>query len=258
MRLTVAKVKACFFRTMQTQKIDTIYLVQTPEAIDIILRPAGILVRSCAFMIDWTIRFLSSSILILLILFLPVANGAKIALIFLILFTALWLYHVLFEVFWHGQTPGKKIMNIRTVQDNGSPMTFSTSLIRNLLRTIDTLPMFYVVGMGLILYSPRAQRLGDLFSGSMVVYLHQQNPLPRPKVLRNLTPMQPPYPISREEEQAIISFADRFDKLSPTRQAELAEELGFFLDLPEHERTQGLLSIANYLLGEQANNEVRR
>lgn len=243
---------------MQTDKIDTIHLVQTPEAIDIILRPAGVLVRSCAFMIDWLIRFFFSMVLIIVVLLTPLASGVKGGIIFLLIFLFLWLYHVLFEVFWQGQTPGKRIMHIKVVQQNGSPMTFSISLIRNLLRTIDGLPIFYATGMCVILYSPKAQRIGDLFSGSLVVYVYQTNKQPRPKILHKLPAIQPPYPISRDEEQAIISFADRFEKLTSTRQEELVEELGIFLDLPAQERTHALLSVAKYLLGDRATEDFAR
>ncbi len=79
-------------------------------------------------------------------------------------------YYVFFEAFWHGRTPGKSVMKLRVLKDSGRPITFFESFTRNLLRLVDALPNFYVIGIVSILASRRNQRLGDMVAGTLVVH----------------------------------------------------------------------------------------
>ena len=77
-------------------------------------------------------------------------------------------YSLLFEVFNHGQSIGKMIMNIRVVMADGSSPTFGAYLLRWLLYLID----FTITGgLGLIfiLMTKKSQRIGDLAAGTMVI-----------------------------------------------------------------------------------------
>lgn len=77
-------------------------------------------------------------------------------------------YHTLLE--WRsGRTIGKRLVAIRVVQADGSPLTFRAALYRNLLRLVDWLPMFYVVGIVGVLTSDANQRLGDRLAETLVV-----------------------------------------------------------------------------------------
>lgn len=86
---------------------------------------------------------------------------------------ALWLglaigYHTLLE--WRfGKTIGKHLVAIRVVRDGHAPLTFRASLVRNVFRLIDWLPLFYVVGIGSMLFSTRKKRLGDRIGRTVVV-----------------------------------------------------------------------------------------
>ena len=71
-----------------------------------------------------------------------------------------WGYFTLFEAFWNGQTPGKKLFKIRVIQDSGRQITFFESLIRNLIRIVDLLPSFYLVGSHRHGLQPSAQATG--------------------------------------------------------------------------------------------------
>lgn len=85
----------------------------------------------------------------------------------------LWLglaigYHTLFE--WQfGQTIGKYLVGIQVTDVDGSPLSLSSSLLRNSARLIDWLPLFYVAGIAMLVLSDRNQRLGDRLGGSIVV-----------------------------------------------------------------------------------------
>ena len=68
-----------------------------------------------------------------------------------------------------GRTPGKNALGIRVVGRNGEPIDFVTSAVRNMLRIIDFLPLFYLVGSIAIVATQHDQRLGDLAAGTLVV-----------------------------------------------------------------------------------------
>ena len=73
-----------------------------------------------------------------------------------------------FEVLAGGRTPGKRWNGLRVVRTGGQPVGFVSSTIRNLLRVVDLLPGFYLVGIVSILVTKRNQRVGDLAAGTIV------------------------------------------------------------------------------------------
>jgi uncharacterized RDD family membrane protein YckC len=88
-----------------------------------------------------------------------------------ILFTwLLWLLYFTYFESTSGQTFGKQIMNIRVVDESTlQRLDFGRSLVRNILRIIDWLPLFYLIGFLLIATNQKKQRIGDLAARSMVV-----------------------------------------------------------------------------------------
>src|SRR5690606_22902597 len=71
---------------------------------------------------------------------------------------------------WNGQTPGKRMMKLRVIRDDGRPVTIWESIARNLLRIIDTMPgPMYSVGLITIFLSGKDQRIGDIFAGTVVI-----------------------------------------------------------------------------------------
>ncbi len=106
--------------------------------------------------------------------FQSVGSGPGAATLFLALFVlALFAvadgYFMLFEIVWNGQTPGKRMVGIRVIRENGYPMRPIDAVIRNLVRTVDWLPGAYGVGVLTMLLNKRAKRLGDFASGTIVV-----------------------------------------------------------------------------------------
>jgi uncharacterized RDD family membrane protein YckC len=79
------------------------------------------------------------------------------------------LYFVFFETLFAGRTPGKRLTQLRVVTESGAALGWKTSAIRNLLRAVDTLPAGYLIGVAAMMLSPRAQRLGDVVAGTLVV-----------------------------------------------------------------------------------------
>ena len=223
--------------------LDTRYQVETPEGIDLPLRPAGLMVRALAFTIDLMLRGL-----ILGSLFIVLAMLGKLGagLGSLLIFAVSWWYMVLFEVLNQGRSPGKQWMGLRVVQDDGTPIGWSASLLRNLLRCVDLLPFGYFLGAISCLQHPGFKRLGDIAAGTLVIYREQ--PPSRPQ-LPPAEPRRPAFPLTLTEQRAIIGFAERQSELSAARVNELASILAQPLQIRPPQAVAELNGIARGLLG---------
>lgn len=93
------------------------------------------------------------------------------AIFILVVFLILTSYFAFFEWAWNGQTPGKRLMKLRVIREDGRPITFWEAAARNLLRIFDMLPSFpfYSIGLISVFVSPRDQRIGDFFAGTVVI-----------------------------------------------------------------------------------------
>lgn len=80
-----------------------------------------------------------------------------------------------------GATAGKWMMSQRVVMEDGSPMTWRASVIRNALRPVDGI-FFYLVGAVLVWSSDRRQRLGDRVAGTLVVRKASLEEVPAPPI----------------------------------------------------------------------------
>jgi uncharacterized RDD family membrane protein YckC len=143
--------------------IDTYRAIETPEGVELRLRVAGPPARVLAWAIDVVIRLFGYAVVSIPLLFL---GRAGIGLFFLVLFLGEWFYPVLFEVYAHGATPGKKLVGLAVVHDDGTPVGWSGALLRNLLRVADFLPVAYGFGLVTMLVHPEFKRLGDMAAGT--------------------------------------------------------------------------------------------
>jgi hypothetical protein len=78
-------------------------------------------------------------------------------------------YFLISEAAWNGQTLGKRAARLRVVGDHGEPLTLAQAAIRNLVRIVDFLPVFYAIGMLTLFINGRGKRLGDFAAGTLVV-----------------------------------------------------------------------------------------
>ena len=85
-------------------------------------------------------------------------------------------YFVFFETVWRGSSPGKRLLGLGVVADDGLPVSFGASLVRNLLRAVDMLPMSYLAGLVTMLVSERTRRLGDIAAGTVVIRFDRPGP----------------------------------------------------------------------------------
>jgi uncharacterized RDD family membrane protein YckC len=200
--------------------IDTRLTLETPEGTDLSLYPAGFWVRCLAYAVDWLVRFAVMFGLWWLMLFLY--SGIAGAVFLIGLFVLEWFYPVYFEVWRNGQTIGKKIMKIKVINDDGTPVGFAAALIRNLLRVVDILPVGYAAGVLTSLCNRHFKRLGDLAAGTLVVH---SNPVRPPPALEAVGSRPVPEGLSTDEQRFLLTFAQRSQTMSPARQAELAHIL---------------------------------
>jgi uncharacterized RDD family membrane protein YckC len=197
--------------------LDTLYTAETPEGIALSLRPAGIVPRSIAYAIDFGIRM---GIFFIVVMIAGAAGGLGAAVVLITFFALEWFYPVIFELSLSGATPGKRIMGLQVVMDSGLPVTPAASVVRNLLRAADFLPMLYAFGGLSMLLQPHFKRLGDMAAGTLVVYseavvLH--GAVPDAQAVAPARPLQP------REQAAVVSWAGRAARLTPDRLEELAE-----------------------------------
>ncbi|MGE7959707.1 RDD family protein [Pseudomonas sp. NPDC089530] len=223
--------------------LDTRYQVETPEGIDLPLRPAGLMSRALAFAIDLGFRGLILGVLFIVLGFL---GQLGMGLGSILLFLVSWWYMVLFEVLNQGCSPGKRLMGLRVVQDDGTPIGWGPSLTRNLLRFVDMLPFGYCLGAISCLHHPTFKRLGDLAAGTLVIYREQ--PVTRPS-LPAVPPRTVAFALSLAEQRAILSFAERQEQLSAQRVEELASLLAEPLKVSPAQASTELNGIARGLLG---------
>ena len=129
-----------------------------------------------AFLVDSFIQGIAGFILFFVFALVGVTflRGAGstwiIAFLILAAFVIYWGYFALFEAFWGGQTPGKRVVGIRVVKDSGRTIKFPEAASRNLLRIVDSMPGIYLFGLITMLISKDKKRLGDYVAGTVVVH----------------------------------------------------------------------------------------
>jgi len=162
-------------------------IIETPERVPLAFALASIGNRFLAVAIDHAIQFFAIFTVAYLIYWLgdlgqsgyvtgPVLKEMPkwtVAILIIVLSTLFTGYFVFFEWIWSGQTPGKRLMKLRVIRDDGRPVTPWESFARNLLRIFDAIPGFvipiYSVGLIAVFVSRRDQRVGDLFAGTVVI-----------------------------------------------------------------------------------------
>ena len=144
--------------------------IRLPEGVVFSLPLAGPATRFLAWLVDLLATLLVlivvNNVVGLLFIFTPdAASGVSI----LLTFAVPILYGILFEGFWRGQTPGKRLLGLRVMDARGMRLDLRQVVIRNLLRAVDALPVLYLVGGTACFFTARAQRLGDLAADTVVV-----------------------------------------------------------------------------------------
>jgi uncharacterized RDD family membrane protein YckC len=131
-------------------------------ALDLLLLTLVLAAEAAAFLVGFTVLQNAGEAAATLF---PWFAGAFIVVAFL----SFWGYFIVLEATGAGVTPGKRALRIRVVRDDGSRIGAVDAIIRNVLLIADFLPGTFAVGVTSILLTPKAQRLGDLAAGTVVV-----------------------------------------------------------------------------------------
>lgn len=196
--------------------LDTARTVETPEGVALRVRVAGPAPRTLAFLLDLLAR---SVIYIGLSIPLVFLGETGLGLLFIVAFLLEWFYPVYFEVWRGGATPGKRALGLVVIHEDGTSVGLRGSLLRNLLRAADFLPVAYGLGLSFMALDRDFRRLGDIAAGTRVVYREAPADA-RPAAAE---PIPPPVPLTLEEQAAILSFSERASGWTAERAAELAE-----------------------------------
>ena len=225
--------------------VDTRTEIETPENVTLTFNLAGPGSRMGAYLIDLLIRvtvFWGFSFAVSFLI--PVLGGGlSIGGMLIGMFVLEWGYSTLFEAFWRGQTPGKRIFGLRVLKDAGYPIGFYDSVLRNLLRAADILPIGYGAGLVCMTASRRLQRIGDLAAGTIVVRDTRHRFERHTELFAKLEPIQPTecsgtFTVSERTLDTIEQLLARRERLPKRRVEELAEilarpvaaKLGYNLD----------------------------
>lgn len=86
-----------------------------------------------------------------------------------------WLcYHLFFEIFMNGQSPGKRVMRIQVVRLDGTEPSVGDYLLRWIFSLIDFYFLSGALAVLIIAMGGKGQRLGDVVAGTSVVKLIAQ------------------------------------------------------------------------------------
>jgi uncharacterized RDD family membrane protein YckC len=203
--------------------------IATPEGVELELVLAGLASRFIAELFD---ALILGAVLVAMVVVAALAGGGAGALILVVVLGGFLLvtvgYHVAFEVLACGRTPGKRWAGLRVVLEGGGPVDLRASLVRNLVRLIEGIALFYVPAVVAVLATRRNQRLGDLAAGTLVI----REPARAPSI------PGPPSPtiaaaaagwdvsaITADDLAAVRTFLARREQFTPASRRGLAREL---------------------------------
>ncbi len=217
-------------------------IIETPEKIRFSYHIAEIGTRIAAYIIDEIIQVLIVALIILVLVIGGYSMRTHIeknitnlaaAFFMIMIFLIRWFYFVLFEIIMEGQSPGKKLMRIRVIRNNGDSLDMETIVLRNFLRVVDGFPIIPLTGGFIALIDSKSRRLGDMIANTIVVNEIQYNlavpdfevhfsRAPRPEETEYVTVKQR---LSENELYIIRRFLNERYKLPETKQIRIAADL---------------------------------
>jgi len=224
--------------TRTARSLEQLVDVETPEQVVLSYTIAGVGSRAAAALIDYAICL---SIMIVLFISgalirsnfrgpsveegLATAGSWSLAVYILVGFAVFWGYHMVYEGLFDGQTPGKRRLGLRVVQDGGYSVGFAASAVRNLTRILDMQPAgIHAIGLATVAASRSGKRIGDMLAGTIVVrertHLAPAAVSARPDTTAIVTAH-----LSDEEFSVLDRYMARRQALDPSRRQAFIEQL---------------------------------
>jgi uncharacterized RDD family membrane protein YckC len=209
--------------------------IDTPEQTALEYPIAGLGSRFLALLMDTAIQLLLAFFVVIVGMFIGAGLATFgglgpqwiIAIIVILLFLLNSGYFALFEIFWNGQTPGKRYAQVRVIKDDGRPIGAYEAIVRNALRLVDSLPAMYGVGLISVFLSRKSKRLGDFVAGTVVVHektLEGIRPYAETKLDETL-PAIDASKVTLEEVRLFETFLNRRDSLDPGLRTTMAMQI---------------------------------
>lgn len=147
--------------------------IRTAQNVPLAIEPASVGERILATLVDGLVMT-AYYVLVSVVLFRWIGVGNTPTLGVLLLGVPLLLYHLLFEIFLEGRTPGKLALRTQVTRLDGAQPTLGQYLLRWLLRLIDVTFSSGTIALLSVALTKRSQRLGDLAAGTTVVRRRQR------------------------------------------------------------------------------------
>jgi uncharacterized RDD family membrane protein YckC len=143
--------------------------IETPEGVVFSFELATPVSRALAWAVDGVAIAVGGSLLRQIAsLVVHVNSDAATAIEVAGYFVLSVVYAILQERRWRGQTIGKRLFGLRVIDAQGLRLQLPRIALRNLLRLVDMLPAFYLLGGLTAIFSRNAQRLGDMAANTIV------------------------------------------------------------------------------------------
>lgn len=174
-----------------------------------------VLVYNAASLVVWVATFLAAFGLAALLIFISFAP---------------FLYLILSEAYFNGQTLGKKMVGIRVRMADGTPITPAAAATRNLLIIADMFPPPALTGIIAMFINPKMQRIGDLVANTIVVNERTSAPVntitPHSAGVHPLEPEIPDLRRLRPDQYYLLRrFCDRFYEVEESKRMDLIESV---------------------------------
>ncbi|MGB3464228.1 MAG: RDD family protein [Cyclobacteriaceae bacterium] len=176
--------------------------IQTTQNVTIDYQLAGLGNRIVAFLIDLLVLAAYCFLMVILLSIFGISSafGGSAIVVFYIGFLILpvLFYDLICEVYFNGQSIGKKSMNIRVIRIDGSKPSIGSYLIRWATRLIEGIIVGYgIIPIVTIAVSEKGQRLGDIMAGTTVIKTNK-----KVKVFRN------PLDLIQERENYEVKYPE--------------------------------------------------
>jgi uncharacterized RDD family membrane protein YckC len=209
--------------------------VRTGESITIHYELAGLGSRFLAVGLDLVIQIGVTVVVILALI--PAGGlagrfpgiGSKVgqAVVFASATFAIFLlyfgYFIIFELWWSGRTPGKRVLGIRVVRDAGFPIDVGAATIRNLVRVLEFALCFYALSAISAVASKQNKRLGDFAAGTIVIRDRRYEAADIDAYLAREAPADDG--LAPAERQLIERYVARRARLEPAARSSLAAQI---------------------------------
>src|SRR4029077_2373383 len=131
-----------------------------------------------------------------------------------------FLYHHVVELALRGSTPGKRMAGVRIVSRDGGAASVGALLTRNVFRLVDSLPLFYGVGLITVVLTREHLRIGDMAAGTLLVFEQADAGLPAPTAAA-----QRGSQLDAAGAEIVAELLERWPALQPEARVRLARQV---------------------------------